>query len=191
MVERIAARRGADLPAEKAKAIAAEPSRPMKSLGAAATKLMLWPAKKLFRKVFVVFAVKEGADQVGRAYALGYLVDAAIEHGWMTRHDPKALRLAIDAVSARVGTSPVVHAASLAFDQVKTAIPDLVERVKRMMAGKSKVSPEATTGAVGEAFEREIRAVSPGYFDRLVSELARELSEPDPFAPAREIPVRA
>lgn len=178
MVDRLAQRRQVTLPSDAVKGLSDEPTKPFgTSIGSAAKKVFLWPAKKLFRKVFVVLAVKDGVDLVGKAFALGYLVDAALEHGWIARHHPKALRLAIDAVSKRVGTSPVNRAASVAFAQAKNVLPDLADKLKNVVSGK-RSEPDA--GAVGDAFTQQVLQVSPGYFDKLVSELAKELHEPDP-----------
>jgi hypothetical protein len=181
MVERLATRRQQALATDVVKGLADEPSRPFTSIGGAAKKVLLWPAKKIFRKVFVVLAVKDGVDLVGKAFALGYLVDASLEHGFTQRHHPKALRLAIDAVCKRVGTSPVNRAAGAAFEQAKTVLPDLADKLRGAISGK-RAEPDA--GAVGEAFTREVLQVSPGYFERLVDELAKELGEPLPSARA-------
>ena len=178
MIERLAQRRQLALPAGAVKGLADEPSKPFgSSIGGAAKKAFLWPAKKLFRKIFVVFAVKDGVDLVGKAFALGYLVDVSFEHGWSARHHPKALRLAIDAVCKRVGTSPVNRAASVAFSQAKNVLPALADKLKNIVSGK-RGEPDA--GAVGEAFTQQVLQISPGYFNKLVSELAKELHEDDP-----------
>lgn len=180
MVERLAKGRGLELPAEALRGLADQPPEVLASLGGMAKKVLLWPAKKIFRKVFVVLAVKDGIDLVGKAFVLGFLVDVSLERGLLKRHHPKALRLAIDAVSKRVGTSPVNRAVGVAFDRAKTSLPDLGERLRGLVGGRggrSGRSGETDAGAVGDAVAAEVRAVSPGYFDRLVKELAKELSE--------------
>jgi uncharacterized protein (DUF697 family) len=178
MVERLASKQGVALPTESVRGLADQPTQTLASLGGVAKKVLLWPAKKIFRKVFVVLAVKDGVDLVGRAFVLGYLVDVSLERGFTNRHHPKALRLGIDAVSKRVGTSPVNQAVGHAFARAKTALPDLADRLRGQAkkAGAATANEQAA-GEVGDAFAAEVRAVSPGYFDRLVKELCKELGE--------------
>jgi hypothetical protein len=184
MVERLASKQGVALPTEAVRGLADQPTQALASLGGVAKKVLLWPAKKIFRKVFVVLAVKDGVDLVGKAFVHGYLVDVSLERGFTNRHHPKALRLSIDAVSKRVGTSPVNQAVGLAFARAKTALPDLADRLrgqakqaKQANRNGDATANERAAGEVGDAFAAEVRAVSPGYFDRLVKELHKELGE--------------
>ena len=151
----------------------------------AAFRLALYPAKKLFRKAFFALEGKRIIDLTSRTYCTGYLIDVALQRGWVTPDiAPSTIRAAAEEACRRVGTSPVELAVRSTFEQSKAALGAATEGLSRLF-GRGKT--DATNAAhqvkeglgdkVGARLEGTLEALPGDYFDRLTHAFADVLGK--------------
>lgn len=88
-------------------------------------KILLLPIRKLIRKILIFLEWKRAIDLVSITYHRGYLVDYALEQGWLGpegQHSGLDVRAAIDAVIAEIGVKPVERVVSSTFSTSKGAV---------------------------------------------------------------------
>ena len=70
---------------------------------------LLYPAKRLFRRIFGVLAIAGVADEVSKTYHLWFLFATALEDPSFESHSLAEIRAAIDATLTKVDSRPVRH----------------------------------------------------------------------------------
>jgi hypothetical protein len=169
MVHALAVSRGRSLSAEQVEALVAE--RGGGRLGGCVGQVILYPLKKVFRKVFYFLEWKRAADLTSRTYHQGYLVDYALRE----RADGSSLvglrsaaevNAAIDSVCREAPVKPLESAVGATFRGSKGALKaaaGLLERTLRRRAPKAdrREVAEAVT-AVADEEERELEGVTRG-----------------------------
>ncbi len=78
-------------------------------LGAAGKFALLYPAKRLFRRLFGVLAITDVIDEVSKTYHLGFLFAASLEEPSFERRSMAEVRAAIDATVKGLDPRPVRH----------------------------------------------------------------------------------
>jgi hypothetical protein len=134
-------------------ALAAPPPSPHGAVLGCLLTALLYPIKKLFRKLFFFLEIKRALDLVSTTYSLGYALDHALGEGLYSAggsRPPAELRQAIERVLSRVGTSPINLAVRGAF--------------------------LASRGAIRASVERSLLAVPRAHFERLEAEIQAELA---------------
>jgi hypothetical protein len=116
--------------------------------------VITFPAKLIFRKLFVVLEVKRASDEASRAYHRGYLLDRALASKLMMPagpRSPKEIRAALDAACADGAVSPIGGVMRAVFsgskDVMETAGKSMIARLR---GKRGKVSEETVSAAVDE-----------------------------------------
>ncbi|MEW6731700.1 MAG: hypothetical protein AB1489_10265 [Acidobacteriota bacterium] len=193
LARKLLAAHGEQLSVQEIQALADDPNGGC--LSGCLSMILLYPIKKIFRKIFFFLEWKRAIDLVSRAYHHGYLLDYALQQGWRppTPSAPQ-LRVAIDDVCREVGTSPIEHAVRATFNQSKEALKNAATLLARSLQGirKRPAAEEvaAAVEAVEEQEERQIEGVTARlqknfekipaeHFQRLCARLAARLTTAD------------
>ncbi len=106
MFRTLAARKGKSLDDQSVKQLLGKKAG---LLGAVGKFALLYPAKRLFRRLFGVLAIASVIDEVSQTYHLGFLFATALEDSsWGTR-SMVGVRTAIDATIKAIDPKPVRH----------------------------------------------------------------------------------
>lgn len=152
-----------------------------------------FPAKLIFRKLFVVLEVKRASDEASRAYHRGHLLDRALAAETMAPHGPhsaKAVRKALDAATADSHTSPLGRLVLAVFqrstDVLEAAGKNLVGRLRRKKSALSEtevgaaVDDAATTGPVAtiaQRLEAALNELPANHFKELEARFDQALAQ--------------
>lgn len=117
--------------------------------------VVTFPAKLIFRKLFVVLEVKRASDEASRAYHRGHLIDRVLATGVMAPRgprSPRAVRAAMDVATADSHTSPLGRLMRAVFQRSTDAF-ELAGRalVDKLRAKKNGVNEADVGDAVNEA----------------------------------------
>jgi hypothetical protein len=137
LVQSLVASHGKTLPSEEIAMLAAQPSRSC-VLGCLASAL-LYPLKKVLRKVFFFLEWKRAVDTISHTYYQGYLIDVALSEDWLDTHGAAGLSVAINSVLEHTNTSIVSHAIYGVVNQSKGILKGAGDLLTRYLLG--------TTGA--------------------------------------------
>ncbi|MFN3651155.1 MAG: hypothetical protein ACK47B_16390 [Armatimonadota bacterium] len=192
LVRKLAAGHGVPLSREEVEALTAEPGGCL--LSGCLGQLVLYPLKKIFRKIFYFLEWKRALDLTSQSYHFGYLVDCALADGYLgpsSPHRVEAVRQAIHTVCAQTPIKPIEGAVGGAFRQSKSAIRNtlsLLERTLRRLTGRpqpAEVSAalneveaqesEAVRGVV-ENLQRRMQTIPQAHFDRMRQLLRQHLA---------------
>ena len=128
--------------------------------------VLLYPAKKIFRKIFFFLEWKRAVDIVSHLYYHGYLLDHAFENRWIAPAGSRPaleVRNAIDAVLKQVNTSLIERAVWGTFNQSKSALKASARLLQRSLQRvKGKPTEDQVAQAVEEVEpeeERELEGV--------------------------------
>lgn len=178
LVRELARERGATLTVRQVDYLAGTARAPrgcLGWLGWAAWSLTARLLAKLFRKVLLVFAVKESVDTASRTFHEGYLLQAAFDPagpGVPAAGDDLAawrVRWAIEGTLGEVDPRPVDRAVKRAFRGSRRAL----RRGARILATSFRRRQPAG-GGEAELPEAEEERLLGGVVDRLAGELSRE-----------------
>ncbi|HEX5707481.1 MAG TPA: hypothetical protein VFX96_09310 [Pyrinomonadaceae bacterium] len=191
LVTSLAAAHGRVLAAGEAEALAAE--RETGCLGGCVGTVVLYPLKKVFRKIFFFLEWKRAVDLTSRTYHFGYLVD----HLFAERLDERTGRsaaevgAALDAVCREAPIKPLEAAVGATFRQsrgVVAAGASLLERSLRRVVGREKkkeveravesveAEEERQIEPVVTRLQRSVEAIPDEHFRRLREQLAARLA---------------
>ncbi len=149
MCLKLFSQRGMDLTPEEIEAFFREPRGCC--LSGCLSGALLYPVKKLLRKVLFVLEIKRATDIASLTLARGFLLKAALDnHWWQSTGDPAELaRLsqAIREASAGVETSPLAQAVSATFSGSKTALRHIASAFTYLLEGEK---PKAVTRVLEE-----------------------------------------
>ncbi|MDX1630505.1 MAG: hypothetical protein R3234_01485 [Thermoanaerobaculia bacterium] len=156
MAERLAGAHGVSLSRGQAKRLVGRTGG--WSVGRVARKAVLYPIKKIFRKVIYVLAVKSAMDSFSDVFHHGFLLHSALSLGALEEisvPDEKVEQVggAIDEIIAGSDTRPVGNA-------IKGVFRNSRRRVRRAVAWLGRTSPRGveeleSTGTDSRALERE------------------------------------
>jgi hypothetical protein len=128
--------------------------------------VLLYPIKKIFRKIFFFLEWKRAIDIVSRTYHQGYLFEYVFQEKWCSPAGPRnaaEVRSAIDKVCNETNTNPIEHSVRSTFNQSKDVLKGAADMLKRSMQrspGKpTEESIERAAEAVEEEEERELSGV--------------------------------
>lgn len=191
LVRSLAAARGRSLSHADVEALAAE--HESGCLSGCVGTLVLYPLKKVFRKIFFFLEWKRAVDLTSRTYHFGYLVD----HVFAARLDETSGRsaaevgAAIDAVCREAPIKPLEAAVGATFRQSRSVLSagaNLLERSLRRVVGRKKAEQvERAVESVEAEEERQIKpvvtrlqhsveAIPDEHFRRLREQLAARLA---------------
>jgi hypothetical protein len=191
MTRSLAARRGAVLPDSEVAALVDEPDSGC--LAGCIGTVVIYPVKKIFRKIFFFLEVKRAVDLTSAAFHRGLLVDHALAIGAIggpTGLPVEAVRSAIDGVLRTAGTQPVENAIRLTFRQSMGALRSAAETLQSAIQRVPKSSDlaevaravepieaeeERALGGVTDVLRARIESLPGEYFDRLYADLRARL----------------
>ncbi len=137
---------------------------------------IVYPVKKIFRKIFILLTIKECVDEASATFHLGYLLHRAIEEGHIDAPPAEAMgkrlstvRHAVDRTCAQVDTRPITKIMSRVFSGsravMRTAARGLHRIFRRALDG-APGEDEVKAGTILETLQREIW-LEQGYLDML------------------------
>jgi hypothetical protein len=191
MARSLAAGRG--VPLSDADVAALVEERSTGCLSGCVGSVVVYPFKKLFRKVFFFLEIKRAVDLTSSAYHRGLLVDYALAGGIVggaAARPAAEVAAAIDDVLRAAGTKPVEHAVRLTYEQSVGALRGAASILQRAVQRVPKtggmahvaraVEPieaeeERELGGVTEALRARIESLPREYFDRLYADLHARL----------------
>ena len=175
LVRAQAAARGRALDEREVAALAAEGGQGC--LRGCVVQALVYPLKKIFRKVFFFLEWKRAADLTSQTYHFGYLVGYALERRadgatLLDAHGAERVGAAVAAVCREAPIKPVERAVTGTFGQSRKALSAaaaLLGQSLRRLTGRAP-APEVAR-ALEEVEPREAREVEP-----VVTRLQRSLA---------------
>jgi hypothetical protein len=138
---------------------------------------IVYPLKKLFRKIFYFLEWKRAVDTASGTYHFGLLLGCALDGGFLEGEGrAPRVRAAIETVLARRGTSPIDNAVREAFRRSKGALGSVAQAATRTLTRLRGTAPEAAVDEAARSVESEERAEIAG----IESDLARALAAVPP-----------
>ncbi|MCS6899999.1 MAG: hypothetical protein RMJ98_21340, partial [Myxococcales bacterium] len=157
--------------------------------------LLLYPLKKILRKLFFFLEIKRTVDLVATTYAKGYVLDRVLARGLCAPagpHSPAQVRGATERALARVGTSPIELAVRHAFSSSTRLLRNLVDQLfaalHRLTRGSNREQIAEAARSVEEQPSQEfiqvkaqvqegLRGVPAAHFEKLESATVEELGQ--------------
>lgn len=143
-----------------------------------AGKLVLVPVRKALRAVFVVFAVRAAALQVGKTLALGAVVERLLARGLLrdepsARAQAKAIRAAFEEAFAGSDVRALQDAAKKAVELVRRKPKATRESVAQALVGDAEPAPDAQGEVEHVLKEPQVQGFLDDLTRRVVEGLAR------------------
>jgi hypothetical protein len=157
--------------------------------------LLLYPLKKLLRKIFFFLEIKRTIDLVATTYAKGHVLDRVLARGLCAPagpHGPAQVRGATDRALARVGTSPIELALRRSFSSsselLKRLVNQLFAALRRLTRGANREQVAAAVRTMEEQPSPEmnevksqvaegLKGVPAAHFDKLEAAALEELGQ--------------
>jgi hypothetical protein len=153
--------------------------------------ILIYPIRKLFRKIFYFLEWKRAIDLVSRTYHQFYLLEQAFQQNLcapMGEYSAAELRAAIDATCKETGTNPIEGAVKISFQQSKDALKSGAQLLKKILTGAPGRPDEASVEQAAQAVMAEeersgvtgrllqaVDNIPPSYFQRLRERMALHL----------------
>lgn len=190
LARRLAAAHGTVLADADVAALSDEPESGC-LLGCVGT-LLVYPIKKIFRKIFFILEIKRAVDLTSNAYHRGLLIDHALARGAFGASPRPAaeVRSAIDEVLRHTATKPVEHAVRLTYGHSTNALRRAASRLAEAVRGVPRSGDEARVREAVEAVQEEedrelggltdelrgrLESLPRDYFERLFADLRARL----------------
>lgn len=156
--------------------------------------MIVYPLKKIFRKIFFFLEWKRAIDVASYTLHYGILIDYAMSEGWCAPTSLKSaaeVRKAVDALLHEVNTRPLEALLQAAFNQSKGLIVDtaniLKEQLQRLSGKKDeesitsalqKIEPEGHTrlSAITDSILNSFKTLPSDYFTNLKERLRARLN---------------
>lgn len=109
-------------------------------LGGCLYTLLVYPTKKILRKLFFIVEWPRAIHQVSLAYYDGYLLDYALTQGWYTPGDPQAaaaLRAAIQRTRTGANTKLVQQTVKTYFNNSKALVLGAAQQLYETLGGEA------------------------------------------------------
>ena len=164
LVRALAAARGRRLAEEEVAALADE--RGGGCLSGCVVQAVVYPLKKIFRKIFYFLEWKRAVDLTSQTYHFGYLVGCALDDegggSLLDAHGAARVGAAVEAVCREAPIKPVEGVVGATFRQsrkVLGAAAGLLGQSLRRLTGRARA--EEVAEAIAEVEPREAREVEP------------------------------
>lgn len=180
MVRALAASHGRSLSAEDMETLTGE--RGGGFLRGCVGQVVVYPLKKIFRKVFFFLEWKRAVDLTSRTYHQGYLIDHALaaRAGGVNAFDVKTaeeVRAGVDAVCRESPVKPLESAVSATFrgskNVLRSAARLLEGALRRRAPEPDRREVAEAVAAVADEEERELAGVTVG-LQRAISNIPEE-----------------
>jgi hypothetical protein len=147
---------------------------------------LLYPIKKIFKKVFFFLAIKEAVDVGSLVFHRGHLLQLAAREGLLAQAAQDPARL--EALRAAMDTRPFNRALGSVLEQSRARLFEIAGRVGGQVSKAQEAGPQAVEQALQDAEGRENDALQPlvgalqaqvqdqGYFARLEAEFRKRLA---------------
>lgn len=192
MIEKLARAHRLELSAVQLDELASPPPDPVGAIRGCLLNVLLYPIKKILRKIFFFLEIKRTIDLVSTTYAKGHVLDRVLVRGLCAPagpHAPRDVRAATERALVRVGTSPIELAVRNAFTSSTELIKRLVAQLFAVLRGVSRAERTQIAAAVSAVEEQEspelrgveaqvqqgIRGVPAAHFQRLEAATLEEL----------------
>lgn len=180
LVGRLATLHGRDLTVSQIEILVARPKSGC-ALGFLVGAL-LYPLKKVLRKIFFFLEWKRATDVVARTYCVGFLLDLALEQNFVESHGAEKVRAALDAVLARTNTSPAKHAIAGVVGGSKNVLKNLGARLGNEATPNEKnveTARNSDLSGVSAQLQSALATLPAEFFERLRVEFLREIEAPN------------
>ena len=145
--------------------------------------IIVYPLRKLFRKIFFFLEWKRAVDTVSRTYYQGYLLDVALREGYLKAGGSEELRAAIDRVLLRLDTRLIERAVKSVFRNSKNILRGTVDLLASRFSSRrdksENIVPDQEAGQV-EGIVAQLQSafskLPAEHFAKLEEELKREFS---------------
>lgn len=183
LVHLLAQAHGRELSANAVEALARDQSRGGCLLGGCLTQVLLYPLKKVFRKIFFFLEWKRAIDLTSYTYHWGYLLDYAFQEGLVepSASDPKDphvddLRAAIERACQEVPLQPLERAVSATFRQSRGVLLSMANRIGTSLRGAAagRAEEQAVSEATEPAQNEQVRGVAALLQQRIASAVPQE-----------------
>lgn len=165
MIERLAQAHQLSLTPEQFDELSTQ-SDPAGCVKGCLVNLLLYPLKKLLRKIFFFLEIKRTIDLVATTYAKGHVLDRVLVRGLCAPagpHAPGQVRVAAERALTRVGTSPIElavrHTFTSSTELLKRLVAQLFGALKRLTRGASREQVAEAVRAVEEQPNQELNSV--------------------------------
>jgi len=175
MVRQLASTHGASLSQEASNSLT-EQRGGCFALGCVGS-ILLFPLKKIFRKIFFFLEWKRAADIISKTYYQGFLIDAALQSGSLNDGNAVQVRAAMDAVLARTNTSLISRAAFGVVNQSKGALKSASALLMSYLPGVGSRPNEAEVAQKVAAVEEEEKQQVDGVVAKLKAAIANMPAE--------------
>lgn len=115
------------------------------------TTILIYPLKKIFRKIFFFLEWKRAIDSVSHYYHHGYLLDYAMYKDWCAPesiHPTAKVREALDEVIEKTSIKPIETAVRKVFDQSKSVLKAAAKLLQKPLQNLEKRDETAIAQAV-------------------------------------------
>lgn len=122
--------------------------------------IIIYPFKKIFRKIFFFLEWKRAIDLASYTLHHGLLLDYAMSEGWCAPASLKSaaeVREAVDSVLREVNTKPLEAVLRTAFNQSKSLILDAAKMLKEQLQRLSGKKDEESIASALQEIEPEKR----------------------------------
>ncbi|MGE0490642.1 MAG: hypothetical protein AB7S38_15665 [Vulcanimicrobiota bacterium] len=158
------------------------------------TKAILWPIKKIVRKLLFVLEIKRATDIASFTLTRGFLLDAALRNNWWTPDGSAAkaeqLGQSVMEVARQAETSPMAGAVRATFQGMRKTLAEVGSLFGRLLGARKQPDEPAIAQALEEVQveeEKEVQslvsrlrasleALPQGYFQELEKSLWNKLS---------------
>jgi uncharacterized protein (DUF697 family) len=187
LVHRLALAHGRNLSGNTVEALTRESSGGGCLLGGCLAQALLYPIKKVFRKIFFFLEWKRAIDLTSYTYHWGYLVDYALQEGLLEspgsdQTNPRAenldnVRTAIEKACQEVPLQPIERAVSATLRQSRAVLLSAANRIGTSLKGVVAGQPEAQQTvyrATEPAQNEQIRGVAALLQQRIAAAVPEE-----------------
>lgn len=136
--------------------------------------ILIYPFKKLFRKIFYFLEWKRAVDLTSHTYHYGYLIDFALRDGWL-KSDTKnvdEIRAALNEVCRDTPIKPIESVVGATFNQTKGLVLSGVEILERALRPLRKKPSESEITEAVQTVEEEEQEKLEGITTKLQRSLA-------------------
>lgn len=133
-------------------------------------QVVLYPLKRIFRKIFYFLEWKRAVDLTSYTYYYGYLVDYALSAGVigpLSNRSASEVREAIDLVCREAPTKPVESVVSVVYKQSRNVLISAAGAAERAYGRMSGRPDGETVARATESVEEEERREVAGVIDRI------------------------
>jgi hypothetical protein len=187
LVHLLAQAHGLNLSANTTEALAREPGSGGCLLGGCLAQALLYPLKKVFRKIFFFLEWKRAIDLTSYTYHWGYLLDYALQEGLLTssgsdHKNPGVddLRTALEKACQDVPLQPLERAVGATLRQSRAVLLSAANRIGTRLRGgaagrvEEQQAVSEAMGPMGPAQNEQVLGVAALLQQRIASMVPEE-----------------